>query len=910
MATDARPGVQYPHSTPNLNNENLFRMVLSDAPEGGEQVFLVIPYIKLPGKKRAQRSRARLVKFPAGKAFVKKKDQFPNVLETFLSSMSGASRESLSSVHNFLSKNGPAIGPAYLPLRLQHVRPFSRPVLEGSRPSTPSLLNRIFPAPLFVPRMLPLFQYSPLPYPAARLSSMSIRSRASPLPIPHQSSSDNHFLSTTQHALSSGSSSSPAPQRSTSGGPIKRQDAMRGDGGGPSPTSTAAGSPKPEVLSSVGPAFMGQVFTMCDLSRQGLVGFQRMPVVQMPATWELLARPLFKMFGNDFLQWKISFLRKQLQKRPTFKFFLDKETAGRYIKRVRAFANDKSDDAPSSMVTSCNLEDAYKLFKAKPHLFEFVPDAAQVQLARELLHREKGESAARSFTGVPVFTAPNLIIGLTTPATTCTTRWFTPYFFDKRQLDKLIGQSVDGYYQELLQVRRLLRHQGTGDAGGAVPGDVVDDEADDLADPPEVAGFMEELGTGTGLGADPATAAAAAAAASSSSPSSGGLSMAGAALQDCADHVFLGKRWGRRLLGLQPKFRVKVDSFQRRAAAAEEAALAEKAATEQQAGKAATEQQAEKTVTEQQAKMARSTSSSSTPSSASSRSSPSDSTTAQHSPRGSSSDGASWPESSGSRDEGHSANEHPDSRATSGSSPLSQPGSSPSAESGRSTSAAEPGHQHQRGMSVHGRPESLSTDEDSGRLGRKDEEGGGEPWHEALRHRFEHALTRRKKGSLHETQERSRESAEGTSAAGAPASSSASSSQEETTNKATAGDGRTGGIPIEPSRSSKQQSDASPVKKEDEDEEEDEDEDPTGAGTALWKRVHPKLTMLGVAVQGPAGTLSEASIQEAMAAAAQDFDDRLRSGEPLKAGGRGPLFIADLEGTGEGANEGSETTHA
>lgn len=60
-----------------------------------------------------------------------------------------------------------------------------------------------------------------------------------------------------------------------------------------------------------------------------------------------------------------------------------------------------------------------------------------------------------------------------------------------------------------------------------------------------------------------------------------------------------------------------------------------------------------------------------------------------------------------------------------------------------------------------------------------------------------------------------------------------------------------------------------------------------------WQKLQPKLTMLGVAVQGPAGSLSEADIKEAMVTAAREFEEKMKSGDGAMPE-RGPLFIADL----------------
>lgn len=62
-------------------------------------------------------------------------------------------------------------------------------------------------------------------------------------------------------------------------------------------------------------------------------------------------------------------------------------------------------------------------------------------------------------------------------------RRFTPYFFDKQHLDKLIGHSVDHYYHMLIHARRMQRHSQIADD---MSGDQPEDDPDGLMDPPEV----------------------------------------------------------------------------------------------------------------------------------------------------------------------------------------------------------------------------------------------------------------------------------------------------------------------------------------------------------------------------------------------------------------------------------------
>ncbi|KAL2611175.1 hypothetical protein R1flu_022867 [Riccia fluitans] len=298
-------------------------------------------------------------------------------------------------------------------------------------------------------------------------------------------------------------------------------------------TSTAVDGSVP--ASSTGPAFIGQVFTMCDASRRGLIAVR--PVDNPKArNFPFLPSSISSKLGL-WVDKALGHVNKDDTEGPIFRFYFNKDDASSYVQRL---------GLAGSMVGSCPLDAAYKYFKGKPPMFRFIPDEKQVKVARKLLREDKGRTAARTFRGVPVFTARNLTIAMSTPSGV---RWFTPYFFDKQHLDKLIGHSVDHYYHMLIHARRIQRHSQIADD---ISGDQGEDDPDGLMDPPEVQEFMEEMGQG-------------------GNPIFDSVLLKAAEIQfhDMVDNVILGNRISRQLAGLQPSFPVLVDSFERRAAAAE-----------------------------------------------------------------------------------------------------------------------------------------------------------------------------------------------------------------------------------------------------------------------------------------------------------------------------------------------------
>ncbi|CAM6105514.1 unnamed protein product [Calypogeia fissa] len=288
------------------------------------------------------------------------------------------------------------------------------------------------------------------------------------------------------------------------------------------------------AASSTGPAFIGQVFTMCDASRRGLIAVRP---IDSPKAKKFPYLPSF--ITSKLSEWVDRGLgtKKDETEGPVFRFYFDKNDAAAYVKHL---------GLAGSMVGSCPLDAAYKYYKGKPPMFRFIADNQQVKVAKKLLRKDHGRTVARKFRGVPVFTARNLTIAMSTPNGV---RWFTPYFFDKSHLDKLIGHSVDHYYHMLIHARRLQRHSQVVDE---FPGEPPEDDVDGLMDPPEVQEFMEEIGQGGNPFFESAL-----------------FKTAEIQFQDMVDNVILGNKLSRKIAGLQPSFPVLVDSFEKRAAAAE-----------------------------------------------------------------------------------------------------------------------------------------------------------------------------------------------------------------------------------------------------------------------------------------------------------------------------------------------------
>ncbi|KAM6555754.1 hypothetical protein CsatB_002773 [Cannabis sativa] len=272
-----------------------------------------------------------------------------------------------------------------------------------------------------------------------------------------------------------------------------------------------------------GPAFVGQVFSMCDLSGTGLMAvsthFDIPFISQRTPEW------LKKMFAT---------ITRSERKGPVFRFFLDLGDAVSYVKRL---------NIPSGVVGACRLDLAYEHFKEKPHLFQFVPNEKQIKAANKILKTIPQNSGCKKVDGVPVFTAQNLDIAI---ATTDGIKWYTPYFFDKSMLDNILEESVDQHFHSLIQTRHIQRRRDVIDDN--LSAEVIEEMGDNLWEPPEVQEVMDEVGN-PGI------------------PLSVISKAAEMQLLYAVDKVLLGNRWLRKATGIQPKFPYMVDSFEKRTAA-------------------------------------------------------------------------------------------------------------------------------------------------------------------------------------------------------------------------------------------------------------------------------------------------------------------------------------------------------
>lgn len=164
----------------------------------------------------------------------------------------------------------------------------------------------------------------------------------------------------------------------------------------------------------------------------------------------------------------------------------------------------------------------------------------QVKEANKLLKTMPQNGQRSKVEGVPVFSAENLDIAI---ATTDGIKWYTPYFFDKNMLDKILEESVDQHFHSLIKTRHSNRRRDIID--DSMSSDVFEENAESIWEPPEVQEVMDEIG-----------------------PVDIPLSVISKAaeiqLLYNVDKVLLGNRWLRKATGIQPKFPYLVDSFERR----------------------------------------------------------------------------------------------------------------------------------------------------------------------------------------------------------------------------------------------------------------------------------------------------------------------------------------------------------
>ncbi|KAL8137202.1 hypothetical protein V2J09_003203 [Rumex salicifolius] len=269
-----------------------------------------------------------------------------------------------------------------------------------------------------------------------------------------------------------------------------------------------------------GPAFVGQVFSMCDLTGTGLMAVST-------------------HFDIPFLSKRTpEWMKKMLQRvvksdnGPVFRFFMDLGDAVAYVKQL---------NIPSGIVGACRLDLAYEHFKEKPHLFQFIPNEKQVKQANKLLKKIPGTDT-RKIDGVPVFSAQNLDIAI---ATTDGIK-YTPYFFDKSTLDNILEESIDQHFNALIQSRHMHRRRDVMDDN--LPAEVSEETAESMWEPAEVQELLDEVGY-------------------PEIPFSVITKAAEVQLMYAVDRLLLGNKWLRKATGIQPKVPYMVDSFQKRSAA-------------------------------------------------------------------------------------------------------------------------------------------------------------------------------------------------------------------------------------------------------------------------------------------------------------------------------------------------------
>ncbi|KAL3653570.1 hypothetical protein CASFOL_003251 [Castilleja foliolosa] len=384
--------------------------------------------------------------------------------------------------------------------------------------------------------------------PAAHLSrflhaaSTNISSLLSPKPLhPLPPSSKIHLpLLLPDPILSLASQSESAQPDSTS--PTRSKT--------PSSPSSLKGTPSSEIGSGLpstvristgkggGPAFVGQVFSMCDLSGTGLMA--------VSTHFDI---PFLSKRTPEWLKKAFAAVTKSERNGPVFRFFMDLGDAVSYVKQL---------NVPSGVVGACRLDIAYEHFKLiypkqqfvqsnehlpyfkgeKPDLFQFVPNERQVKEANKLLKTLPQNDGKKKVEGVPVFGAQNLDIAI---ATKDGIKWYTPYFFDKSMLDNILEDSVDQHFQSLIETRNSQR--GGDVADDSLTAEAVEEMGESMWDPPEVQEVLNEVG---GI------------------PLSIISKAAEIQLSYAVDKVLLGNRWLRKATGIQPKFPYMVDSFERK----------------------------------------------------------------------------------------------------------------------------------------------------------------------------------------------------------------------------------------------------------------------------------------------------------------------------------------------------------
>ncbi|XP_075501995.1 uncharacterized protein LOC142540028 [Primulina tabacum] len=272
-----------------------------------------------------------------------------------------------------------------------------------------------------------------------------------------------------------------------------------------------------------GPAFVGQVFSMCDLSGTGLMA--------VSTHFDL---PFISRRTPEWLKKMFAAVTKGERNGPVFRFFMDLGDAVSYVKQL---------NIPSGVVGACRLDIAYEHFKEKPDLFQFVPNERQVKEANKLLKTLPNGDGKKKMVGVPVFSAQNLDIAI---ATNDGIKWYTPYFFNKTMLDNILEESVDQHFHALIQTRNLQRRRDIGDDN--LSAEAIEEMGESNLEPLEVQEVLDEMGH-------------------SGIPLSVVSKAAEIQLLYAVDRVLLGNRWLRKATGIQPKFPYMVDSFEKKSAA-------------------------------------------------------------------------------------------------------------------------------------------------------------------------------------------------------------------------------------------------------------------------------------------------------------------------------------------------------
>ncbi|CAO2838738.1 unnamed protein product [Amaranthus hypochondriacus] len=325
-----------------------------------------------------------------------------------------------------------------------------------------------------------------------------------PFPLPFSESTQNDSL------LPNSNSSAHLPGQPLSGSGFPstvRIGKLRSSGNG-------------AIGGSGGPAFVGQVFSMCDLNGTGLMAVTThfdIPFISKRAP-EWMKKMFTAIIKNESC--------------PVFRFFVDPSDAVSFVKRL---------NIPSGVVGACGLDLAYKHFRDQPHLFQFVPNSKQVKAANKILKGNKIVGGGR-IDGVPVFSAQNLDVAIATPEGT---KWYTPYFFDKSTLDNILEESADQHFHSLIQSRHVQRLGDVIDDDFAA--EIIEESAENIWEPIEVQEVMDEIGQ-PGI------------------PLSVISKAAEMELLYAVDKMLLGNRWLRKATGIQPKFPYMVDSFERRSA--------------------------------------------------------------------------------------------------------------------------------------------------------------------------------------------------------------------------------------------------------------------------------------------------------------------------------------------------------